>query len=73
MSSISMIEYSTLLARLEAVENRLERIETALHQLVSMDQVTALGLIRQTEISDLTTRVSALEQQVTALEQYHRS
>jgi len=71
--SVSSVEYTALLNRLEAVESRLERIETAIGKLVSIDQVTDLGLIRQTEIADLTTRVDALEQQVTALQQYHLS
>jgi polyhydroxyalkanoate synthesis regulator phasin len=71
--SISQIQYNTLLARIEALERRIERAETAINNLVSMDQVTALGLVRQTEISDLTTRMEAVEQQVTALETFHQT
>lgn len=68
---VSSVEYNTLLARIEALERRIERAETAITKLVSMDQVTALGLVRQTELSDLDTRMDAIEQQVTALEKYH--
>jgi polyhydroxyalkanoate synthesis regulator phasin len=68
----SNVEYTTLLARVEALERRMERAETALTRLVSIDQITQLGLINQTEISDLDTRLDAVELQVTALEQYHK-
>lgn len=71
--SISTIQYNTLLARVEALERRVERAETAITKLVSMNQVTQLGLLRQTEVADLDTRMDAIEQQVTALEVFHQS
>lgn len=69
---MSSVEYSTLLERVEAIERRLSRIETALTKLVSIDQVTQLGLLRQTELSDLDTRMDSVEERVTGLEAFHQ-
>ena len=71
MSTVSQVQYNTLVARLEAVERRLAHIETALSKLVSINQVTQLGLLRQTELSELDTRATSLEERVVALEQFH--
>lgn len=71
--SISVIEYNTLVNRVTALERRMERAETAITKLVSMDQVTALGLVRQTDISGLDTRMEAAEQQIAALEVFHQT
>lgn len=70
---MSTVEYNTLLERVEAIETRLSRIETALTKLVSIDQVTQLGLLRQTELSTLDTRMDSVEQRIVALEQFHKA
>jgi hypothetical protein len=72
MSTVSSIEYATLLARLEALEISVSRIATAITKFVTVDQVTQLGLLKQTEVSNLETRVTALENQVEALEGFHQ-
>jgi hypothetical protein len=61
------------LSRLEALERRMALVELAISKLVSIDQVTQLGLLRQTELEQLDTRSTALEQRVEALEQYHQT
>lgn len=70
---VSNVEYTTLINRLASLENQVNQLTTAVSKLVSLDQVTQLGLLRQTEIDQLDTRVDALEAQVEALESYHKS
>lgn len=69
---MSSVEYNTLIERVEAIERRLSRVETALTKLASIDQITQLGLLRQTEISSLDTRMDSVEERVVALETFHQ-
>lgn len=55
--------------RIQAIEKKLNELQTALNNLVSKRQMKSLLNIRQAEIEDLKTRVTALETQIQALQQ----
>lgn len=54
--------------RIEAIEELLNQVQTAIKNLASKAQFTQFTLIRQAEIDALTTRVTALESQLALLQ-----
>jgi len=54
--------------RIEAIEEVLTNVQQAINNLMSKLQYRQLVLLKQTEIDALTTRVEALESQVTVLQ-----
>ena len=70
---VSSIEYQSLVARVEALEDKVNDIITGLTRLITIDQVTQLALIRQTDISTLQTLTDGLEARVAILESYHQT
>ncbi len=57
-----------LQARIEATEAVVNDMQTAVNNLASKSTLNSLLNIRQAEIDDLTTRVTALESRVSVLE-----
>ena len=70
---ISSIEYQALLNRVQALETQYNKVVTALSKLVTVDQVTQLGLLRQTEIAEHSVRMTGVENRLAILENYHRT
>lgn len=54
-------------ARIEQIEQLLNRMQTALNNLASKQQLKALSVLKEKDINDLITRVVALENQVALL------
>lgn len=54
----------TTAERLQAVENAIVGLQTAIKNLASSKQVSQLGLLKQADITDLQTRVTQLETSV---------
>lgn len=71
--ALSSTEYQALLNRVAALEDAVNNIMTAFQKMVTLDQVTQLGLIRQTEVAQSTVRIVGLESRVATLESYHRT
>lgn len=57
-----------LQCRVEAIELKLNEIQTALNNLCTKRQMQALLTIRQTEIDDLKLRVENLEEEIAILQ-----
>ncbi len=55
-------------ARIQAIEQTLNKVQTAIKNLASQQQVRSLNVIRQKEIDNLTTRIEALETLVSNLQ-----
>ena len=70
---ISTTEYQALLARVAALEVAYNNVVTSLSKLVTVDQVTQLGLLRQTETAEHSVRLTGVENRLGVLENYHRS
>ena len=70
---ISTTEYQALLSRVSALEAAYNNVVTALSKLVTVDQVTQLGLLRQTETAQQSVRLTGVENRLAVLENYHRS
>lgn len=60
-----------LQARVEAIEEKLNEIQTALLNITTAAQLKASQLVRQKEIEQLKTRVTSLESQIVALQTLH--
>lgn len=71
--AVSSTEYEALLNRVRALEERVNNIVTALSKMVTIDQVTQLGLIRQTEVAQHNVRLEGIEARLEELESYHRT
>lgn len=54
--------------RIQAIEKRINEIQTALNNMASRKQMKSIMNLRQAEIDDLKQRVAALEEQVQALQ-----
>lgn len=54
--------------RIEAIESMMNKIQTAVGLLASQTQLRSLSALRQKEINDLTSRIVALESQVSILQ-----
>ena len=61
-------EIQRLLNRVFATEKVIEALQEALTNVASIDQLRQILLIKQTDIDELTSRITALEGRVTALE-----
>jgi polyhydroxyalkanoate synthesis regulator phasin len=67
--SITETKYNLILSRLTALENTLNDSIIAIGRLATINQVHELLVITQTDISSLTSKVEALEERVTAIEE----
>jgi len=54
--------------RLKAIEEMLNTLQTAIANTMSKQQMRQLLLVKQKEVDELTTRVAALESQITVLQ-----
>ena len=54
--------------RIQAIENKLNDLQTALNNVASKKQMKALTQIRQAEIEDLKQRVTTLESEIAVLQ-----
>ena len=70
---LSSTEYQALLSRVSALETAYNNVITALSKLVTIDQVTQLSLLRQTEVSEHAVRLTGVENRLVTLENYHRT
>jgi len=70
---VSSVEYQSLLARVKALENKMNDVITALGRTITIDQITQLGLLKQTDVEQLKTRMDGVESRATQLESYHQS
>ena len=55
-------------ARIEAIENAISQLQIVVQNLASKKEFRQLLLLKQEEVDDLKTRVSALETQVSTLQ-----
>ena len=60
-----------LQTRLEVLEAAIDEHTTALNNMPTKQQMKALLALRQAEITDLQTRVTALESQIVTLQAFH--
>lgn len=70
---VGSVEYQALLARVQALEDWANNVQTAMSKFVTIDQITQLGLLRQTEVAASSVRITGLESRVSTLESYHRT
>jgi len=66
-------EYLDLERRVRALESAVNSILTAITKFVTVDQVTQLGLLRQTEVAEHSVRLTGTEARLAILESYHRT
>ena len=66
-------QYLDLERRVTALEAAINNMITALTKLVTVDQVTRLDLLRQTEVAQHTVQIAGIESRLTSLESYHRT
>jgi len=64
-------EFETLILRIEAIENALNDMQTAVNNVATKGQMKALLTLRQNEIDDLQSRVESLEAQIKVLQGFH--
>jgi polyhydroxyalkanoate synthesis regulator phasin len=55
-------------ARVEAIEKQLNKVQIAIKNLASQQQVRSLSTLKQKEVDELKARVSALEAQLAILQ-----
>lgn len=70
---MSSVEYTALLKRVAALENKVNDLVTAIGKLVTTSSIVQLGLLKQTAISQLETRMDSVEARVDVLETYHQT
>ena len=70
---MSLIRIANLEARVTALEDYINNLQTAIMKMVSLEQAEQLGLLGQQEIEDLEAQVAALMSRVQTLESYHRT
>jgi len=68
------VTHTELVARVQRLEARfdtvvtvLNELATAVNQLASLEQLRRINLIRQTEIDDINTNITAMQTEITAL------
>jgi len=71
--AITTTEFNSILDRVIALEDRINDLTTTIFRLVTIDQVTQLGLLRQTEIAEHDVRLTGVESRLSQLESYHRT
>jgi len=59
--------------RIEALEAAVNNLITAMTKLVTVDQVTRLDLLRQTEVAQHSVQITGIESRLLTLESYHRT
>lgn len=71
--AITEAQYNALIRRIEAFEAAVNLIMSAVSKLSTLDQLRQLTVIRQAEIEDLKTRMTAQENLTELLSNYHRT
>ena len=66
---LTLAQYQSILSRLTALEEAVNRISTAITGLVSLQQVNQLQTILQQSTSSVQTELEALALRVTAIEE----
>ena len=66
--ALSTAEATSIEARFQAIENKLNELQIAVNNLATKAQMKSLLNIRQAEIEDLKTRTTVLENKVAILE-----
>lgn len=61
-------KYTSILARLTALEEHHNNIVVAVDRLATIDQVQELLVVLQTDLSSIQTTLTALEARITAIE-----
>tara|TARA_Y100001970_G_C14229459_1_gene857722 strand:- start:1896 stop:2120 length:225 start_codon:yes stop_codon:yes gene_type:complete len=62
-------KYEKLLSRITALENHHNNIAIAMDQFVSLSQIQELLVLVQTKLDDFESRLSSLENRITAIEE----
>ena len=70
---MSAIQIANLEARVAAIEDYINNLQTAIERMVSLEQAEQLGLLGQNDIEDLKSQVAGLMSRVQTLESYHRT
>ena len=70
--AVSSNEYQDALRRIRALEDAVNSILVAITKFVTVDQVTQLGLLRQTEVAQHSVQLVGVESRLSVLESYHR-
>lgn len=67
--NLTEIQYERLLARLAAIEERLNSVAIAMDKFIALDQIAELMVLVQTDIDDLRATTLSLEERVVAIEE----
>ena len=67
--AVSTEQYNRILARLAKIEETINDMLVAMEHYVEMSQVQQLLTIQKTQVDDLSTTVSSLEDRVEAIEE----
>ena len=70
--SLSTQQYNALIARIEALENTVNILQTVIQKLVTVEQASQLSLLRNQDIESLEDRMDGVETRVSTLENYHK-
>ena len=70
---MSAIRLANVEARVQALEDYINNLQTAIAKMVSLEQAEQLGLLNQNDVEDLEAQVAALMSRVQTLETYHRT
>jgi len=70
--SVTTEQYNRLIARLEAIEATINRIMSVMTTLASLDQLRQLHVVRQADIVDLQSRMTAAQNAIETLQESHR-
>lgn len=66
--NISQEQYDRILARLNAIEERMNQVAIALDKFITLDQVAELMVLVQTDVDSIKSATNALENRVVSIE-----
>jgi len=69
--AVSDAQYDAVIRRLEVVEAALNNIISVIDKLATLEQLRQLNTIRQADIDNLQTRMTGVENNIDTLQEYH--